>query len=985
VLSSTPGSGDIRNKFHDVEVGVVNWEEALGRTTGQGEMGITTGNRQKYTLSEIEIEEISHPVTAPFDPGTFQIFENAVESWGSQWGLDLDSTDPLEDGLLAPGAVILANISRETSEDGGFAFRNAAIVAVDTGDEIWEAAGEPIPAPGRRLMFPTTDNSASELTEDGWILLKRSIEWTGGVLEAATDPALLGHWPLTEGEGEELNDAAGKNDAAEFVDGEWIAAADGANVPSFLSAASVPSFDGSATFALLAEDIFPVLDDDTPFSIAFFSNQAGDGTGVNNIVLGNRYDTEGVDFAPREFVKFTPTKFEFHEDGNGNQNVAYDEPIPSDEWTHHAIVKDGLLFTYYRNGEEVNSREYDSETYPLNPLPLFIGGQQPGAGGENWSGAAADVGLWSRPLSAAEVATVATSGIGSLNPTNTVTGPIFAPEDPIKGGQLSADGTQFVLGVAGTEADINNWPEGEAPENSINATAQKYLNFGKLNTGFLITPAVGESVANQLKLWTANDEPPRDPATFAIYGSNEEIGDEGPFDLSNFKMIVASDLSLPDTRNDTDELLEENSQAIVFGNSSKYNSYLVIFPTVKNSETANSMQIADVQLSNIGNVQLLTVARVKSTSIGLTFEVTNADGSVLDKVSLKVTVDDVEVETTVEDIDGGFMVTYTADPGWLPGSSHTYSITAKDMNGGIANRSGAGETQVKDALMPFNTPLVGPEGTDGMWAVRYIWGAGTISTSTTAIDIIQRADDPDFEGQIFDTMSTTANLNDAARWSEWDDYPDEVLDAGGGTEDFIVSYKGTLRITEAGVYTFGVNTDDGMGLRIFGAEFTSLTGAGSQIDEVQPSAVVFTGTSGNTNTHAVVTLAVGNYPIEFFWFERGGGDKGVLYFAKGDHGSFEDLEEGETLGEDNWVLVGGEHLVGPATLPFQIIDLVKMGSTVTITWESKENVEYVIGKSTDLVDFLELTDGWPSEGPETSYTDEDATETEVYYRIRQDG
>lgn len=231
------------------------------------------------------------------------------------------------------------------------------------------------------------------------------------IISTVGDPALVGWWPLTEGSGDELNDSSGNNDAAELVDGEWIDAT-GDNLPDFLAGQQVPGFDGDATYALLGEEAIPTLDEDTALTIAFWSNQVAGGSGVNNIVLGNRYQIDGTDFAPREFIKFTPTQFEFHQNGVGDENVAYDEPIPDDTWTHHAIVKEGNNFAYYRNGVEVNTHE-NSGLYPINPLPLFIGGQQPG--GEHWSGSLADIGLWTRSLSAADVAAIASDGIAAIS------------------------------------------------------------------------------------------------------------------------------------------------------------------------------------------------------------------------------------------------------------------------------------------------------------------------------------------------------------------------------------------------------------------------------------------------------------------------------------------------------------------------------------------------------------------------------------------
>jgi len=57
--------------------------------------------------------------------------------------------------------------------------------------------------------------------------------------------------------------------------------------------------------------------------------------------------------------------------------------------------------TYYRNGVESGSRTF---TQPLDePQPLFLGGDNEGAAGENWSGLMSDVRIYDRALSADEI------------------------------------------------------------------------------------------------------------------------------------------------------------------------------------------------------------------------------------------------------------------------------------------------------------------------------------------------------------------------------------------------------------------------------------------------------------------------------------------------------------------------------------------------------------------------------------------------------
>ena len=172
---------------------------------------------------------------------------------------------------------------------------------------------------------------------------------------------------------------------------------------------------------------------------------------------------------------------------------------------------------------------------------------------------------------------------------------IFRPGDPILGGQII--GNNFEVGGVGGGG--NNWPGGEGPEHAIDGVGQKYLNFAKFNAGVLVTPSGGPSVAASMTLWAANDAVPRDPSSYELYGTTADVTGPGPFALDQFTLISSGDLALPDSRNQggNADLDDINSQDILFNNSTAYTSYLIVFPTVKDSASANSMQIAEIQLT----------------------------------------------------------------------------------------------------------------------------------------------------------------------------------------------------------------------------------------------------------------------------------------------------------------------------------------------------------------------------------------------------
>lgn len=182
---------------------------------------------------------------------------------------------------------------------------------------------------------------------------------------------------------------------------------------------------------------------------------------------------------------------------------------------------------------------------------------------------------------------------------------IFSPTDQILGGQKVT--TQFLIGTGGGAAGSNSWPDGEAPFHAIDGVAQKYLNFGITDTGFLINPQFNGgngSVVSSIQLWTANDAETRDPASYEIWGTNtpQDFG-LTTFEMSAFTLISSGSLALPTGRGPatgTSPLNNTNSQTITFPNTTGYKEYLIVFPTVKNTPTAaNSMQIGEVQLFGI--------------------------------------------------------------------------------------------------------------------------------------------------------------------------------------------------------------------------------------------------------------------------------------------------------------------------------------------------------------------------------------------------
>jgi hypothetical protein len=97
-----------------------------------------------------------------------------------------------------------------------------------------------------------------------------------------------------------------------------------------------------------------------------------------------------------------------------------------------------------------------------------------------------------------------------------------------------------------------------------------------------------------IRLYTANDAPERDPASFLLEGAASATGP--------FTVIYGSNVTLPGNRNLTPTAgipINPNTQNFVdvlFNNTTSYNAYRVTFPTLRDGVAANSMQIAEVEL-----------------------------------------------------------------------------------------------------------------------------------------------------------------------------------------------------------------------------------------------------------------------------------------------------------------------------------------------------------------------------------------------------
>ncbi|HEX6961515.1 MAG TPA: PEP-CTERM sorting domain-containing protein [Lacipirellula sp.] len=190
-----------------------------------------------------------------------------------------------------------------------------------------------------------------------------------------------------------------------------------------------------------------------------------------------------------------------------------------------------------------------------------------------------------------------------------IAAPVLQPDD-------------FVIGIdVGPPVSFSNHPAAEGPLNAVDGnSATKYLNFGEVETGLMVTPFLGSTTVQSMVLTTANDHSARDPFNWELWGTNDFIDHAAP-GVNNgtslipgvtWTQIASGDANLPgslpgggqflpapappNTPNPANDGRFMEGPVYSFSNTNAYSSYRIVFPTTKDPMAGNSMQIAEVQL-----------------------------------------------------------------------------------------------------------------------------------------------------------------------------------------------------------------------------------------------------------------------------------------------------------------------------------------------------------------------------------------------------
>lgn len=137
----------------------------------------------------------------------------------------------------------------------------------------------------------------------------------------------------------------------------------------------------------------------------------------------------------------------------------------------------------------------------------------------------------------------------------------------------------------------SSYPAAEGPGNVLDGNSNtKYLNFGRLRSGFIVTPSAGSSVGRAFTISTANDFEGRDPVNWELFGTNEAVitvAHQSGFGREPRTLIANGTLSLPVDR-------EIAGSQVIFNNNDAFTFYKWICRSMKDT-AENSLQFSEFQ------------------------------------------------------------------------------------------------------------------------------------------------------------------------------------------------------------------------------------------------------------------------------------------------------------------------------------------------------------------------------------------------------
>jgi len=273
-----------------------------------------------------------------------------------------------------------------------------------------------------RYVIPTDDTLGTNwahlsFNDAGWNSGATGIGFASNAAPAAT--GLFAYWPIREGSGNVVSNLVPGGANGAINSATWVT-----NDPL---RGTVLSFDGTSSY-VSAGTIPRLAQSSSNFTWSFWHTQRSV-PNANAVVLGNR---SGGSQSPLQFVKFTPSNFEYYRGGHIG-TMAYG--IPGGQWLHLAVVKNGSWLTYFSSGSVVGTSTAGGD---LEANPFYWGGD-PGAPGEFADGLIDDVALWATALTSDQVAALS-AGVSPL----ALSGPGGLVSTDIRAGMLQVNASAYI-------------------------------------------------------------------------------------------------------------------------------------------------------------------------------------------------------------------------------------------------------------------------------------------------------------------------------------------------------------------------------------------------------------------------------------------------------------------------------------------------------------------------------------------------------------
>jgi glucose/arabinose dehydrogenase len=209
----------------------------------------------------------------------------------------------------------------------------------------------------------------------------------------ATGP--MAHWPMNEGTGTSTADTTGNGFDGTLVNGPLWAADRGL------------SFDGVDDYVDVG--MLDVAGNEVTLTAWFRADNLSNCSARDcRIIAKASGDAENDHYMMVSTIKSgtTATRLRFRLKAGGVTTtlIAGSGDLQNNQWVHVAAVYDGTSMTLYKDGVNVGSTPKSGTITTNSSVPMWIGGSPSGATVRPWDGQIDDVTIYSRALSAAEIA-----------------------------------------------------------------------------------------------------------------------------------------------------------------------------------------------------------------------------------------------------------------------------------------------------------------------------------------------------------------------------------------------------------------------------------------------------------------------------------------------------------------------------------------------------------------------------------------------------